>query len=213
MKFFDLESPIYQFMIKFLQVLKLNFLWIICSLPIVTAGAATVAAYRVTLEMVDETEGYIARPFLKAFRENLKQGSILGMIQMLGMYAIYLDFQLFFAVKGHPIVFLIAGMIAIFILYMGFIYAYPLIARYENSISNTLRNSYKISTKYFLRTLALALIVTIEVLVIFWSRTTIFLGILIGPACIIYTISGFAKFLFRDIENNQEQGRKKEHVS
>lgn len=204
MKLFHLDSPIYQFMMKFLQVLKLNFLWIICSLPIVTAGAATVAAYRVTLEMVDETEGYIARPFLKAFRDNLKQGSILGMIQIVGMYAIYLDFQLFHAVKGNPIVFLIAGIIAIFILFMGFIYAYPLLARYDNSLGNTLRNSYKISTKYLLRTLMLAIVLIIEVVVFLWSQTTIFLGILIGPACIIYTISGFAKYLFRDIENKQK---------
>ncbi|MBQ9122141.1 MAG: DUF624 domain-containing protein, partial [Lachnospiraceae bacterium] len=34
----------------------------------VTMGAATVAAYTVTLKMVDETEGYVGRQFIKGFK-------------------------------------------------------------------------------------------------------------------------------------------------
>jgi uncharacterized membrane protein YesL len=41
-------------------MIKLNFLWLLFSLPVVTIGASTAAAFTITLKMVDEREGYIA---------------------------------------------------------------------------------------------------------------------------------------------------------
>lgn len=50
--FFSIESPLYKFMNRLLDMIKLNFLWILCSLPIITMGAATTAAFTITLKMV-----------------------------------------------------------------------------------------------------------------------------------------------------------------
>ena len=57
-------------------------------------GGATTAAFTITLRMVEEEEGYIARPFFREFKNNLGKGSIIGIIQLVAVYAIYLDFQL-----------------------------------------------------------------------------------------------------------------------
>ena len=80
MKFFSTDSPLYRFLTRLWDMIKLNFLWLVFSLPVVTMGAATVAAYSVTLKMVDEREGYVGRQFIKAFKENWKQGIPLGLI-------------------------------------------------------------------------------------------------------------------------------------
>ena len=61
MKFFSIEGPLYQFFSRLLDMIKLNFLWLLFSLPIITIGASTAAAFSVTLKMVDEREGYIAK--------------------------------------------------------------------------------------------------------------------------------------------------------
>ena len=68
-------------------------------LPIVTIGASTVAAYSVALKMVDDQEGYIGKSFLKAFKENWKQGIILGFITMASIYLVYINFSLFYAMN------------------------------------------------------------------------------------------------------------------
>ena len=97
--------------------------------------------------MVDEEEGYIAKPFLKAYRENFKDGMILGVITLIAVYALYLDFQFYGAAKkiGYSTTgYLIIGIVAGFLAYMHIAYAFALQARYENSIFNTLRNSYSI---------------------------------------------------------------------
>ncbi len=197
--FFSIDSPLYKFMTRLFDILKLNMLWILCSIPIVTMGAATTAAYTIALKMVDDEEGYIAKPFFKEFRRNFLQGSVIGIIQLIAMYSIYLDFQ-FFKVEENNIPFLVIGIIAIFFAYMHLVYAFPLLARYENTVVNTLKNSYSIGIKYFGKTLFLFFILVLEVVVFLWNTPTEILGIAIGPACIIYTISGIAKPFFMNIE-------------
>lgn len=200
MKFFSVEGGLYKFMQGLLNVFKINLLWIICSVPIVTCGAATVAAFDVTLKMVDDEEGYVARQFMKAFKSNLKKGIPLGLLAVVCAYIVWLNFSLFEQIEGNPILLLMVGMVAAFVFTLSFIYAFPLQARYENTIVKTLQNSLNISLRYFGRTLLTIIVLAFEILIIFWNSTTIFIGIIIGPACMIYTVSGCAKFIFKELE-------------
>ena len=200
MKFFSVDSPLYKFLSKFLDVLKLNFLWIFFSLPIITMGASTAAAMSVALKMVDDEEGYIGRSFLKAFKENWKKGTLLLIISLVASYAIYMDFQLFEAVAGNPIIFLIIGMVSIALVIVALIYTYPLIARYENTLFKTIQNSIDISRRYFGRTLFLVVVVAFEVMIFMYNKTMLFFAIIIGPGFIIFTVASFSKRVFQQIE-------------
>ncbi len=210
MKFFSVDGGLYKFMSRLWDMIKLNFLWMLFSLPVFTIGAATVAAYSVTLKMVDESEGYVGRQFIKAFRDNWKQGIPLGLLGLLAAYVVYLDFELFNKVENNPILFLIAGIVSAFVFAMAFIYAFPLSARYENTLPETLRNSARIATRYFLRTLALAAVLAVEIFIGLFNTTTLFFAILIGPACLMLTVSGFAIYFFREIEREPGSVREKE---
>lgn len=200
MGFFSVDGKFYRFMQRLWDLVKINFLWMVCSLPIVTFGAATIAAYSVTLMMADETEGYVARQFMKAFRANLKNGMPLGILFLFCGYVVWLDFSLFNQFPDNPIILLIAGIIAAFIFLLAFLYAFPLQARYENTLVNTLKNSIDISIRYFLRTLSLILVMAVELAMILWNSTTLFIGFLIGPAAIMLTVSGYAGYFFKQIE-------------
>lgn len=210
MKFFSVDGPLYRFISRLWDMIKLNFLWLLFSLPIITIGAATVAAYSVTLKMVDETEGYVGRQFLKAFKENWKQGIPMGLLGLFALYVIYLDFELFNKLEGNPIIFLIAGIAAAFVFGISFIYAFPLSARYENTLFETLKNSARITTRYFVRTLFLAAVLAVEIFIGLFNTTTLFFAILIGPACLMLTVSGFAIYFFREIEREPGSIREKE---
>lgn len=200
MKFFSVDSPLYRFLVRFLDVLKLNFMWLLFSIPVITIGASTVAAMSVALKMTDDEEGYIVRSFIKAFKENWKQGTLLGIITAVAAYAVYLDFQLFNAVEGNPFMFLVIGIVSCFVIVLSLLYAYPLIARYENTLIKTIQNSFEISRRYFGRTLLLVIIVLFEVFIFQFNSTMLFFGILIGPAFIIFTVAAFSKRIFQQIE-------------
>ncbi len=206
MKLFSIDGPLYNFFSRLLDMIKLNILWFLFSLPVVTIGASTAAAFAVTLKMVDEREGYVAKQFWNAFKANLKQGIPTGLLNLFFVYALYLDFQLFHAVEGNPIYFLILGIVGSVMCFGYFIYAYALMARYDNTLLKTLKNSMDISVKYFGRTVMIAVVIAVEVIVFIFNTTTMFLGLLIGPAVIFLTISGPAMYIFRDIERKSKEG-------
>lgn len=206
MNFFSVDGKLYRFLSRFWDVLRLNFCWLLFSLPIITIGASTTAAFSLGLRMADETETYIFGPFFKAFKENFKKGTIIGLMNLVYFYAMYLDFQLFDAVEGNPVIFLIVGIVGTFIGACGFLYAYALTARYENTIMNTLKNSFDITIRYFGRSLVTVLVCAVLYVILNWNELMLLFFILIGPACIIYTISGTALYIFRDIEKKTREG-------
>lgn len=200
MKFFGVDSPLYKFLSKLLDVIQLNFLWIIFSIPIITMGASTVAAMSVALKMADDEEGYIGRSFLKAFKENWKQGTLLWLITAAAVYAIYLDFQFFEALEGNPMIFLIVGIASTILAVSALLYAYPLSARYENTLFRTINNSIEISRRYFGRTLMLVVVLGVELIVFQYNATMLFFAIILGPGFMIFTVAAFSKRLFLLIE-------------
>jgi uncharacterized membrane protein YesL len=231
--FFSLESPVYKFMSRLWDMLKLNVLWLLTGgpvgmflvefvlakaglsayrflsfLPLIFIGPATTAVFVITLRMVDEQERYIADHFFRAYRENFKRGMIIGVISLIAAYGIWLDFQFYHAAESlnqSSMGYLIFGIVASFFAITHLIYAFPLQARYENTVINTLRNSYSIAIKFFVKTIFLVVVLAVLLAVFFWNYATQFLGILIGPASVMLTISGFAIQSFRLVENENEE--------
>lgn len=204
MDLFKVDGPLYQFINRFIDVVKLNLLWLIFSLPVVTIGASTVAVYTITLKMAEDKEGYVGRDFVKAFKANLKQGIPLGLIAIGAFYVVYLNIALFNAIESNPLPLLIIGILAGFYFLLSLLYAFPLSARYKNTLLNTLNNSFQISIKYIGRTVFLLLLVAFIIIVCLYNATTMFFGILIGPTFIMFTISSFAVGMFHELEKDQD---------
>ncbi len=202
MDIFRVDGRVYKFLVRFLDLLKLNLLWLMFSIPIVTIGAATIAVYKVTLDMVEHKEGHITASFIKGFKENLKQGIPLGIITLVILYSAYLNLEFFNKLEGNPIYFLFAAIIILFLGLTHLIYAYPLCARYDNSLIKNLLNSGEITKKYFFKTLVLFFILALLIVLFMYNSTLLFFGLLIGPVCIFLTISGFVVTFFRDIESS-----------
>jgi uncharacterized membrane protein YesL len=191
------------FLGRSIDVLFLNFLWLAFCLPIVTIGAATAAAYGVTLKMVDNEEGYIARSFFKEFKASFKRGTLLWLLNCIGLYALYIDWQLVFKAESPSILITIAGILSAAFVFCAFIYAYPLIARYDTPLKNAIKNSLGICFRYPIKTLMLAAVMAIEIAVFAWNKTMAFFGVLAGPMILMYTVSGVSKKIFKEIENGR----------
>jgi uncharacterized membrane protein YesL len=204
MGIFSPEGSLYKFISRFWDMVVLNFLWFLFSLPIITIGASTVAVFSVTFSMVDDEEGYVARSFVKAFRNNLKQGIILGLIAVAAGYMVYLNFALFNVIESNPFPLLLIGIIAGIYFSISLLYAFPLAARYQNTVMNILNNSRRICIRFFIRTLVLLVLIALIVLIILWNSTTVYFGLLIGPAFIIFLISSFSKRIFQKLEKEQD---------
>ena len=203
---FNWDNIVFQMLGKLVDCVWVSILWVICCIPVFTIGASTTAAMSVALKLADDEEGYITKSYFEAYKANFKQGVPMGLIFLVAWYAVYLDFQLFGAVKNNPVILLIIGMVSVFLVIIAMIYSFPLLARYENTVVRTIRNSMDISRKYFGKTLILVILVAAEVLIFQYNSTMIFLGILFGPGFIIYTVAAVSKRVFLQIERVNREG-------
>lgn len=198
--FFSVDGGLYRFLAKFWDLVKLNFMWLLFSLPVVTIGASTVAAYSVAMKMVDDEEGYVARSFVSAFKANIKQGMIMGLIFLAATYAIYLDYEINRVSEEGSIILIVIGIVSVFVYVAAMLYSFPLLARYENSIVATIQNSMEISRRYFGRTLLIVGMLVFEYIVFHFNTVLLCFGFLFGVSFAIFTVAAFAKRIFQEIE-------------
>jgi len=83
-KFFSFDSPLMQSLATVADYMLLNILFLICSIPIVTMGAAKTALYRVMFDMLEE-KGNTFKRFFKAFASELKTITV-GLQDFIGLY-------------------------------------------------------------------------------------------------------------------------------
>lgn len=203
MGIFNQNGGFVKFMNKALDILLVNILWVIFSLPIVTIGASTCAAFYVTLKMVDEEEGYIAKTFVKGFKDNFKQGTIMWLVTAPVLYILYLFWQMVTKADDVNIIAFL-GVIFVTILVMSaLVYTFPMIARYKNDLRIIVRNSSMLCIQYYKKSMILLLVVALEVAIICWNRWTLLAGLLFGAEFIFYTISGVAKKIFLEVEKTE----------
>lgn len=70
------ESKLFSFFSRLVDLLLLNALFVITSLPVLTLGASLTALYSVSYKLIRNRESYICRDYFRAFRENFRLGSV-----------------------------------------------------------------------------------------------------------------------------------------
>ena len=156
---FNYDNPVWRFIGKFCDVLILNVLWLICSIPIVTVGASTTAVYYVTLKLVRDEEGPTIRSFFKSFKENFKQATVLWLIMLVVGCLLGFDLYFFLGLQTTPSMFRTI-MVAIFggfsLIYLFvLLFVFPLQARFYNPVKRTLFNAFFISVRHVLHSLGI----------------------------------------------------------
>lgn len=156
MALFSYDSKFSQVLHKIASGCYLNLLWIVCSLPIVTIGAATTALYYVTLKIADDTEGDITMQFVRSFRDNFRQATVIWLILVaLGLVLgtdIYVLNGLRNSSTGAAAILwtlMLALVIAACIVYVIVaLFVFPLLARVENTTPAMFRNALLIGMRY-----------------------------------------------------------------
>lgn len=145
---FSLENPFWVFIGKVGDVCWLCLLWLVCSIPIVTIGASTTALYYVSLKMMRNEEGYITKQFFHSFRQNLFQGSVLGVIMLLVGAGLVFNFWFYNQMEGNFSVVMHGVMLMLLWLYlMVYQYVFAALAQFDNTIKGILTFSFLLALK------------------------------------------------------------------
>lgn len=145
---FNTDSEFSRFMNRIADLFILNILWIFCSLPIVTIGAATTALYSINLKILNKEEESLIKTFFKAFKENFKKSTIIWLFILI--ISIVLGFNLIFWLKcglslsyfALPFIFF---SLLIFLLVTPYIF--PILTKTKSSILNIIKYCFVIALK------------------------------------------------------------------
>ena len=87
MKKTNIESPFYRTMGKIGNLVFANVLWLLCCLPIVTAGASTLGLFTVVNKMAAKEDYTVRTDFFMAFKRDFRQGTALWLVVLVGGFA------------------------------------------------------------------------------------------------------------------------------
>ena len=202
MKIDLLSSGFFRFFSRVAELMLLNLLFILCCLPIVTAGASTAALYSVCLKLIRKKDSYIVKDFFHAFRQNLKQGILIHLILSVAATIIITDlFVVWNMTEQADIyqgVFFVMAILALFLLAAS-MYIYPMLAQFTNTIKGYFRNAVILSIKHLRYTLPLLLLTAAPFIAAFFIpgafEWEILLFLLFGFSGMVYISS----FFFSDI--------------
>ena len=149
------DNRVMRLITKIADSVFLNLLWFVFSLPIVTAGAATTALFDVTLHMVNDEEGGIFRDFRKSFRSNLRSATKTWLILLAAGAVLSVDgyvlWHMHFSNAFWTIVtalYFVAAAAYLIIL----MYVFPLMANFENTPLNMIKNAFMIGMRFLICT-------------------------------------------------------------
>ena len=143
---YRLDSRMAQITDKALCLIKLNILWMVCSLPLVTGGAALCALHITAVKILNNEESYIFQDFWAVFKLKLTPSLKLWLPLLLAAFALLFDYRFWQGIDGD-----FAGMIRVFTCVLLGIwtvlvfYVFPLAARMDVPAKTTYRNGILLS--------------------------------------------------------------------
>lgn len=200
MNIFKFDSPVMQFVGKVADMIILNLLTLILSIPIITFGAAYTAKYYVSMKIIRGEEGTVFKPYFKAFKNNFKQATLIWIIQLVILILIGADW-LWIYTKGFNNVndiYLVALGFVTCVAIMITMSIFPFIARFEMTVKEAFKGAGIFSFLYFFKLLPIVALEIITIIACIWYAQWLPAILLFGTTTAFYfmnltMIKGFKK--------------------
>ena len=143
---FDLDNPILLVLNRVFNAAVTTMLWILCSLPVVTVGAATAAMYATMMAIAaDDCDGVLSK-FFASFRDNWKTATLLWVtfIPMAAILAVETGFLFSAEPSGGVVSVVMKGLVVVGLAIFGALWVYSfsgaarLVVTYRQCLSNSL---------------------------------------------------------------------------
>lgn len=174
----------------------LNLVFLLTCIPILTIGTAVTSLYGVTLKYIENEDIPLVRTYLKNFKSDFKQSFIAFLIVLIIGSVIGFNFAFwrkFSSSLSTPILVLLTVVTLLIVFALEFLF--PLLATYQNSLTQTFKNAFLVSIASFFKTLLLLAIDATALAVFYLSGFVRVLLLIFGFAFIVYLKS----FIIRNI--------------
>ena len=202
------EGVFFQFLSRVGDLIILNFLFMVCCIPVVTIDAAQAALYKVVMDMHYDQEAGMFKGFFKAFKDNFKQSTVVWIIELIVLVSLVCDAMLvltFF--PGSNVMYVLLGVLAFLVLCVC-AHMIPLLIRYQNSLRQHLSNAMVLAVIRLPRTVAMVVMSALP-LIILVLDVNVFLQTLVFWLFIGFSFIAYMDmFLYKGVYAKLEEGKK-----
>ena len=186
------------------DLLLLQVVFLLTSLPVFTAGAGIAALYTVSKQLCTDAPSLVIPAYFAAFRANFKKATLLWLCLLASAALLFFDLR-FFRTSDAPWVgyarIVFYGICVVW--YLLFLYTFPLEAWYSNRIGRHLSNSIRLSLSHLGTTLLLTAVNALFLALIEYAKA---LALLIGASgCIYLKAILVGRLLFPDQFRKQDE--------
>lgn len=189
---------------KIIDTLVLGILWLVCSIPVFTVGAASSAAYYAYHKVIRQDQSYVGKEFFAAFGSNFKRATgiwlILLIFELLSVVTCYLLWSIR---ENIPMagVMLTMGAVIVCVVAVWCIYVFAYQARFENTLGNVLKNSMLL-TVLNLPWSVLLLLILVAAVVVIWRLPPLYAPV---AANYLWLNNKILERIFRKIMTEEER--------
>lgn len=204
---FSPYSKTMQIIGRITDLILLNILFLITSLPLFTIGASASALYTMCFRLMREEYSGIIKPYFRAFRANFRQSTAAWLVLLLLILPTVFYFDRLFQTEG-PLRY--AGLVFFLILVLGLMtasYVFPWISQFQNTTKQSLLNALILSISHLPRTVCILVIHLLPAaLWVFQYELFLnvsFLWIALYFAAAAYMATGLLWHVFKPYRQNQ----------
>ena len=212
MQIFHPDSKFSQFMYGVLDYVKLGLVFLLFSIPGITAGAAAAAVMTVGMRIERKEAPVIFRPFWQAFKENFRQGTILTVLFMVVFGFLAADWYVLGNMDGTDLTRVITAFLFVLALLAGALalWVFPTLARFDLTSRQIIHNAMIHMLARFPQTLlALAVSVGGFILAAYFPQVMPVITFFV-PAFVVWYMSRTCVKRFRKFDGTAEEAVQEE---
>lgn len=206
MSFLSPDSEVMEFLSKVTDYIILNLLTLLCSIPIITIGAAHTAKFYTSMKIVRGEEPSVVKSYFKSFRENFAQ--VTGAWLIIFVVGLVLAFDWYNVLYGRaasmPIFLKAALFVLSFVVWSVAYCMFPFEARYKVTLKELFKASMVMALLNFPRMVLIFIVTFLPYIICAWY---IQWGLAIWLLCTTVTLFYISKEFNRQLEmlNKEEE--------
>ncbi len=205
---FNIDSKLWKFFDYIGDLVVLNFLFLLTSIPILTIGASITAMNAVLFRMKEKRSERVAKEYLDAFKENFKNSTILWVCFIVFVIMCVLNVNLVsnISLQNRGTLLMILGAV-LAVLLMTVLYSFAMLARFANDLLTTVTKAFLIGIMSFPYTIVIFLVLTASVLMSIQTYLSILVAFsvwiligfsLVGYLCCMMFYRAFRRFTCKE---------------
>ena len=206
---FNMDNPFFRFVNRIADMIVLNVIFLVSCVPIFTIGPALTALYYVAINTWGREDGYIFKMYVKSFKENFKQSTVMWLILL--VIGVILSVDVWYWVSQWKLTgtgiykpLTVISVVMLMVYLMIFTFVWPLLAKFSNSNSGTIKNALAMVLTHVPETIliwAIFALVAFAVYMVSFARIAVFF---IGVSLVAYLQALVFRHIFKPYLGEEE---------